>query len=156
MWSYKTKKRVWYMLLFRRIKELVVITTRTCTCTVYRQHQPLCKNGWCLYEHVLPSHHRTIVSYLYGTLSQVLYPVETNNYYYTFYSLSIISLAKSLQLILEISATYMYRVVSYLLADNWVVCRLQARCIISSLEQCRNFIGSMQQCNYHYLFQNNV
>ena len=59
-----------------------------------------------------------MVSYLYGTLSLVLYPVETNNYYYTFNSLSIISLAKSLRLILEISATYMYRLVSYLLADK--------------------------------------
>ena len=85
---------------------------------VYRQHQPLRKDWWCLFEHVLPSHYRTMVSYLYGTLSQVLYPAETNNYYYTFYSLSIISLAKSLQIILEISATYMYRLVSYLLADN--------------------------------------
>ena len=59
-----------------------------------------------------------MVSYLYGTLSLELYPVETNNYYYTFNSLSIISLAKSLWLILEISATYMYRLVSYLLADK--------------------------------------
>ena len=59
-----------------------------------------------------------MVSYLYGTLSLVLYPVETNNYYYTFNSLSIISLVKSLRLILEISATYMYRLVSYLLADK--------------------------------------
>ena len=59
-----------------------------------------------------------MVSYMYGTLSLVLYPVETNNYYYTFNSLSIISLAKSLRLILEISATYMYRLVSYLLADK--------------------------------------
>ena len=73
--------------------------------------------------------------------------VETNNYYYTFNSLSIISLAKSLQLILEISATYMYRLVSYLLADNWLICRLHAQCIISNLEQCQNLIGSMQQ---HY------
>ena len=37
-------------------------------------------------------------------------------YYYTLYSLPVFSLAKSLQLILEISDTY--RLVSYLLADN--------------------------------------
>ena len=37
-------------------------------------------------------------------------------YYYTLYSLSVFSLAKSLQLILEISANY--RLVSYLLGDN--------------------------------------
>ena len=125
-------------------------------CAVYRLHQPLCKDWWCLYELVLPSHYRTMVSYLYGTLSLVLYPVETNKYYYTFNSLSIISLAKSLRLILEISATYMYRLVSYLLADKWLICMLHTQCIISNLEQCQNLIGSMQQCIYHYLFQNNV
>ena len=37
-------------------------------------------------------------------------------YYYTLYSLSVFSLAKSLQLILEISTTC--KLVSYLLADN--------------------------------------
>ena len=37
-------------------------------------------------------------------------------YYYTLNSLSVFSLAKSLQLILETSATY--RFVSYLVADN--------------------------------------
>ena len=37
-------------------------------------------------------------------------------YYYTLYSLSVFSLTKSLQLILEISTTY--KLVSYLLADN--------------------------------------
>ena len=98
-------------------------------CAVYRLHQPLCKDWWCLYELVLPSHYRTMVSYLYGTLSLVLYPVETNNYYYTFNSLSIISLAKSLRLILEISTTYMYRLVSYLLADKWLICMLHTQCM---------------------------
>ena len=40
-----------------------------------------------------------------------------NNYYHTLYSLSMLSLAKILQLILESSATY--RLVGlYLLADN--------------------------------------
>ena len=48
---------------------------------------------------------------------------------YTFYSVSIFSLAKSLQLILEISATH--RLVSYLLVDNFLICRLRAQCIIS-------------------------
>ena len=33
---------------------------------------------------------------------------------------------------------------------------LHTQCIISNLEQCQNLIGSMQQCIYHYLFQNNV
>ena len=41
------------------------------------------------------------------------------SHYYTLYSLSVFSLAKSLRLILEISATY--RLVSYLLADNWLI-----------------------------------
>ena len=41
-------------------------------------------------------------------------------YNYTLYSLSAFSLAKSLQLILETSATY--RFVSYLLANNWLSC----------------------------------
>ena len=40
-----------------------------------------------------------------------------------------LSLAKSLSLILEISTTY--RLVSYLLADNWLICRLCAQCMIS-------------------------
>ena len=44
--------------------------------------------------------------------------------YYTLYSLSALSLAKSVQLILQISTTY--RLVSYLLADNWLICRLRA------------------------------
>ena len=39
-----------------------------------------------------------------------------HNNYYTLYSLSVFSLAKSLRLILEISTTY--GLVSYLLADN--------------------------------------
>ena len=53
---------------------------------------------------------------------RLLFIISTHNkyyyyhyYYYTLYSLSV-SLAKSLQLIFEISATY--RLVSYLLPDN--------------------------------------
>ena len=45
-----------------------------------------------------------------------LSPTSGNFCYYTLYSLSVFSLAESLQLILEISATY--RLGSYLLADN--------------------------------------
>ena len=53
--------------------------------------------------------------------------------YYTFYSLSVFSLAKSLQIILEISATY--RLVSNLLADRCLICRLHIQFIISK-RQC--------------------
>ena len=48
-----------------------------------------------------------------------------NSVYYTLYSLSDFSLAKSLQLILEISVTY--RLVSYLR----LICRLRTQCMIS-------------------------
>ena len=55
---------------------------------------------------------------------------STNNTnYYTLRSLSLFSFYKSLQLILEISATY--RFVSYLLAENRLICRLPAQCMIS-------------------------
>ena len=47
----------------------------------------------------------------------------------TLYSLSLFSLAESLELSLEISATY--RLVSYLLADNCLICRLCVQCMIS-------------------------
>ena len=53
-------------------------------------------------------------------------------YYYTLYLLSVFSLAKSLQLILEISATY--TLVSDMLADNGLACRLHAQCMISSID----------------------
>ena len=43
-------------------------------------------------------------------------------------TLSIFSLAEILQLILEISATY--RLVSYLLADNWLIWGLRPQCMI--------------------------
>ena len=46
-------------------------------------------------------------------------------FYYTLYSLSVFSMAKSLQLILEISVTY--RLASYLPANNWLICRLRVR-----------------------------
>ena len=49
--------------------------------------------------------------------------------YYTLYSISVFSLAKNLQLTLVISPTY--RLVSYLLADNWLICRLCGQCMIS-------------------------
>ena len=58
---------------------------------------------------------------------------------YTLYSLSVYSLAKSLQLILESSANY--RLVSYLLVDNWLICRLRAQCMISNIDS-----GSLRRC----------
>ena len=56
-------------------------------------------------------------------------------YYDTLYSLSTFSLAKSLLLILEISAAY--RLVSYLLADIWLICRLLAKCMITNNRLCQ-------------------
>ena len=50
--------------------------------------------------------------------------------YYTLYSLPVLSLAESLQLILEISANF--RLVSYVLADNWLISRMRAQCMISN------------------------
>ena len=46
------------------------------------------------------------------------------------YSLSVFSLAKSLQLILEISANY--KLLSYILANNWLICILRPQCMISN------------------------
>ena len=81
------------------------------------------------------------------------FPAFTNNYsvYYTLYSLSVFSLAKSLLLIFEISTTC--RLVSYLLEDNLLVCRLRAQCIISN-----NNINSgfLRRCVCRYFLQNNV
>ena len=67
------------------------------------------------------------------------------------YSLSPFSMANSLQLILEISATN--RLVSYLLADNWLICRLRAQCMISN-----NNINSdsLRRCVCRYFLRNNV
>ena len=113
------------MLLFRRIKELVVITT--CTMCMYRIQiapttlQRLVVSVWTCTAFPLQNNG---VLFVWNPLI-----VETNNYYYTFNSLSIISLAKSLQLILEISTTYMYRLVSYLLADKWLICMLHTQCM---------------------------
>ena len=50
--------------------------------------------------------------------------------YCTLYSLPVFSLAKNLQLILEINA--IYRLVSYLLVDKWLIGRLRAQCMIST------------------------
>ena len=57
----------------------------------------------------------------------------------------------SLLLIFEISTTC--RLVSYLLTDNLLVCRLRAQCIISN-----NNInsGSLRWCVCRYFLQNNV
>ena len=86
-------------------------------------------------------------SYLWYQLPRCL----ISRYYYTLLSLSVFLLAKSLQLILEISATY--RLVSYLLADNWLICRLRAQCMISN-----NNInsGSLRRCVCPYFLQSNV
>ena len=75
--------------------------------------------------------------------------------YHTLDSLSVFLLAKNLQLILEISATY--RVVSYLLADNWLICRLCAQCMISmsNVKLCPCIL-SMRRCVCRYSFRNNV
>ena len=54
------------------------------------------------------------------------------SHYYTLYSPSDFSLAKSLQLILETSATYRL-VISYLLADNWLICRWHTQCMMSNI-----------------------
>ena len=70
-----------------------------------------------------------IINCLSSKISHHLHKSQ-KKHYYTLYSLSVFSLAKSLQLILEISATY--RLVSYLLADNWLICRLHAQCMISN------------------------
>jgi len=72
-------------------------------------------------------------------------------HYYTLYSLSVFSLAKILQLILEMSATY--RLVSYPLADNWLICWLRAQCMISN----DNInLGSLRWCVCCLFHQNNV
>ena len=61
---------------------------------------------------------------------------------------------KSLQLILEISATY--RLVTYLLTDNWPICRLCMQCIIPiTINYCINS-GSLWRCVCRYFLQNNV
>ena len=75
-----------------------------------------------------------------------------NIYYYTLYSLSVFSLAKSQQLILEISATY--RLVSYLLADYRIIFRLRAwkawfpraMSTVFHAMLCLSFIFSSKQC----------
>ena len=51
------------------------------------------------------------------------------SYYYTLYSLSVFSLAKNLQLILNQRNLK----ISYLLADYSLICRLRAQCTIQCL-----------------------
>ena len=58
-------------------------------------------------------------------------------------------MAKSLQLILEINATY--RLVSYLLADKLQICRLRAQCMIDN-----NNSGSLRRCVSRYFLQNDA
>ena len=71
------------------------------------------------------------------------------SHYYTLYSPSVFSLAKSLQLILEIGTTY--RLVSYLLADNWLICRLRTQCMMSNININ---LGSLRRCVCYYFRQN--
>ena len=62
---------------------------------------------------------------------KIIVSCTPNKYhYYTLYSLSVFSLTKCLQLIMEINT--MYRLVSDLLADNLLICRLQGQCMIFS------------------------
>ena len=67
---------------------------------------------------------------------------------YTLCSLSVFSLAKRPQLVLEISVTY--RLVNYLLADNWLIFRLCAQCMFSN-----NNInsGSLRRCVCRYFLE---
>ena len=62
------------------------------------------------------------------------------------YSLSSFSLAKSLQLISEKGASY--KLVSYLLADYCLICRLRAQCIISKGNDAMLCLSlfSLKQC----------
>ena len=70
---------------------------------------------------------------------------------YIVLTVCLLSMAMSLHLILEISATY--RLVSYLLADKWLICRLRAQCMLSN-----NNInsGSLGLCACRCFLQNNV
>lgn len=66
----------------------------------------------------------------------------------TLYSLTIFSLAKSVQLILELSIVY--RLVSCLQANNWLTCRLHTQYMICE----RNVkLYSIQWCVFHYFFK---
>ena len=64
---------------------------------------------------VIPKICEELLHFMYSTRD--MFAKHNNFHYYTLYSLSVFSLAKSLQLILEISPTYIL-LVSYLLADN--------------------------------------
>ena len=66
----------------------------------------------------------------------------------TLYSLTIFSLAKSVQLILELSVVY--RLVSCLQANNWLTSRLHTQYMICK----RNVkLYSIQWCVFHYFFK---
>ena len=62
------------------------------------------------------------------------------DYHHTLYYLSVFSLAKSWQLILKISA--IYRLASYLIRDNWPICRLFTLHVICTVWRyvCRFFL----------------
>ena len=71
--------------------------------------------------------------------------------YYTLHTLSVFSLAKSLQLILEIKS---WLKVSYLLADNQLICRLRAQSMMISQNKVK--IGSLRRCICRYFPKNSV
>ena len=96
--------------------------------------------GWQLWEKMNMDLYCVPVYSTYIPRTEFVIFCPIYRFYYKLYSLSFFSLAKSLQLILEISATY--RLVSYLL-DNWLICRLGTQRMISS-----NGInsGSLRRC----------
>ena len=67
------------------------------------------------------------------------FQAETFNDYYTLYSLSVFLSAKSQELILEINAAY--KLVIYVLADYWLICRLRA--MRDFQEQCQTVLHAM-------------
>ena len=73
-------------------------------------------------------------------------------FYYTLLYVVLVScFFIGLQLILEINATY--TLVSYLLADNWLICRMYTQCMILN---SNSNSGSLRQCVCCYFLQNNV
>ena len=73
-----------------------------------------------------------------GTIFRNVKIHATRNRFPTLLFESVFSLAKRVQIILEISATY--RLVSYmcLLSDKWLICRLCAQCMISDFSSINN------------------
>ena len=113
-----------------------------------------CNNAWAKYKRTCVTKIYTnsaTRTYMYQLVTKLGLRCTDNRFYFTLYSLSVSSVAKSLQLILETRATN--RLISYLLADDKLICRLCARCMISN-----NNInsGSLRQRVCRYFLQNNV